>query len=488
VSTMLRGGQVIAFRDGRHVVLEDGCVVLAGERIAFVGFPDDPGCPPVDRTLELPGRLITAGFVNLHCIANVDLQPLRIDVGHVGFPRSRAWLEGCAELLADDELRLSARFAVAHLLRGGSTTFAGVTTMASKRFEDPAAEPQALAAAAEELGARAYLAHNFQDHARFDDDRGASRLLHDAERGQQGLRRAVRFVEALERDHGDRVRGFLFPYTSGTCSDALLRAARDAARALGVPLRSHVAQSPDEARDLIKREGLSPLERLDRLGLLGETTTLTHVIFLRGHPLVGGGAMDTELALLADSGTHVAHCPIVHARRGEALRSFDRYRRRGINIALGTDTMPADMPGEMRAASLLAKVVDEDPTAGRAEDVYWAATVGGADALGRRDLGRLCTGSCADVAVFDLRPLHLGVIDCPIKALVHMASASDTEHVFVAGRQVVESGAVVGIDEDALTDAAQRVWWRYRAALVARDPLGRGADDLYPSATRVRRP
>jgi len=483
---MLRGGHVVAHRAGRHVVLEGGCVVLDGSRIAFVGAPDDPACPPVDQIIDLPGRLITPGLINLHCIANLDLQVMRIDVDHVAYPKTRAWFESDAQVLSDEQLRVSARFSVAHLLRCGSTTFANVTTMASKRFGDPDAEPRALAEAASELGARAYLAHNFQDHARFDED-GATHVVHDAERGRAALARALAFADELDAAGNDRVRPFLFPYTTQTCSDELLLAARDAAEERGLLLRSHFAQYAGEAQATLAARGESPVERLERLGLLGPRTTLTHAIFLRGHPAVGGGAMDDDLALLAQSGTHVAHCPVVFARRGVLLRSFDRYRRAGINLGLGTDTMPADMIGEMRSAALMAKVADEDATAGSAADVFYAATVGGADALGRPDLGRLQAGASADVAVFDLRALHVGALDCPIKTLVHAASSADAEHVFVAGEHVVRDRDVVGVDDLALLAEAQSVWGDYRRALVARDPAGRDAETLYPFAYPTRR-
>ncbi|TVR89138.1 MAG: hypothetical protein EA416_12840 [Trueperaceae bacterium] len=483
---MLRGGHVVAHEDGHHVLLDGGCVVLDGSRVAFVGFPDDPACPRADTVLDLPGRLISPGLVNLHCIANLDLQILRIDVGHVGFPKSRAWFDSEREVLSDEGLRVSARFSVANLLRNGSTTFANVTTMASKRFDDPVVEPRALAEASDVLGARAFLAHNFQDHSRFDDEHGMTQVLHDADRGRAGLARAIALVESLANDFGNRVNGFLFPYTTETCSDELLRAARDASRDLGVTLRSHFAQYPAEATGWIERTGESPVERMDRLGILGPAATLTHAIYLRGHPQVGGGEMDGDLALLAESGTNVAHCPVVFARRGVMLRSFDRYRRAGINLGLGTDTMPADLPGEMRMAAVMAKVAEADPAAGSAADVFHAATVGGADALRRPDLGRLQAGATADVAVFDLRALHLGVIDCPIKALVHFASGSDAEHVFVDGAHVVRDRRVVNLDADALLVDAQRVWSDYRRALVERDPLERDADALYPFAYPIR--
>ncbi len=485
--TRLQGGWVVGWRaDGGHEVLEGGCVVLDGDRVRFVGFPDDPACPPADTTLELPGRLISPGLINLHGIANVDLQPLRIDVNGVGFPKGRAWFDASEQVLDDEQLALSARFSVATLLRNGSTTYANVTTMASKRYDDPQAEPLALARASADLGARAYLAHNFQDHSRFDDVDGSTKMVPDEAKGRAGLARAIELVERLAGDGDERVRGFLFPYTTETCSDDLLVAARDAARELDVTVRSHFAQHLEEALGTLERDGVSPVERLDRLGLLGPRTTLTHAIYLRGHPEIGHGDMASDVKLLADSGTNVAHCPVVFSRRGVVLRSFDRYRRAGINIGLGTDTAPADIVGEMRMAATLAKVVDEDPLAGRAADVFHAATVGGAVALGRDDLGRLAPGAKADVSVFDLRSLQLGVIDCPIKALVHYASGADAEHVFVDGRHVVQGRDVVGIDDDAVLAEAQSLWGTYRKRLAARDPFGRSAETLYPPALPLR--
>lgn len=487
MTTLLQGGYVVAYMNGGHKVLEGGCVVTENDRVIYVGFSDDPACPTADTTINLPNRLISPGLINLHCIANIDLQPLRLDVTGVGFPKSRAWFDSNAQVLSNDGFRTSAYFSVATLLRNGSTTFCNVTTMASKRYGDPEVEPQALAEAADALGARAYIAHNFQDHSRYDDEAGTTHVVADAAKGRKGLARAVALVETLEHSYGDRVRGFLFPYTTETCSDDLLSAARDAARDLGVTVRSHFAQYPGEAVGLLAREGISPVERLNRLSVLGPATTLTHAIYLRGHPEVGGGTMDSDLTLLADSGTNVGHCPVVFSRRGVVLRSFERYRKAGINIALGTDTAPADLVGEMQMAATLTKVVDQDPLAGSAADVFYAATIGGATALGRDDLGRLEPGAKADVTVFDLRALHLGVVDCPIKALVHYLSGGDVEHVFVDGTQVVQDGVVLGVDNDTLLAEAQAVWWDYKAALVARDPQGRTAEELYPPALPIRR-
>jgi cytosine/adenosine deaminase-related metal-dependent hydrolase len=253
-----------------------------------------------------------------------------------------------------------------------------------------------------------------------------------------------------------------------------------------VPVRSHFAQYPGETERDLRERGMSPVERLAELGVLGPELTLTHAIYLRGHPLVGGDE-HSDLKLLADSGTHVGHCPVVFSRSGILLRSFQRYRDAGVNVALGTDTVPPDLVAEMRMASTLSKVADSDRMSGSAAAVFEAATLGGAAALGRDDLGRLAAGAKADIAIFDLHALHIGVVDDPIKALVHYANGVDTDTVIVDGRSVVEGGHLIGAAGDELLDEAQQTWWRYKRGLVARDPQAREADELYPPAYPIRR-
>ena len=485
MKTKLQGGFVVAFDGEGHEVLEGGCVVYEDSEIEFVGFPNDPACPDADRTLHAAGRLISPGLINLHCIANIDLQPLRIDIGGVGFPKSKTWFEGEAQVLSEEDFRTSATFSVAALLRHGSTTFCNVTTMASKRFDDPEVELEALTEASAALGARAYLAHNFQDHSRYHPAGDTSEVVFNPEAGRRGLERAVEFVHSLRALGNERIRGFLFPYTTETCSDDLLKEASEAARDLRIPMRSHFAQYLGESKALLAEREVSPLERLAELGVLGPELTLTHAIYLRGHPEMGG-ELASELELLTKSGTHVAHCPVVYARRGYMLHSFGRYLDAGVNIGLGTDTVPPDMVAEMRMASVLSKLADNDPTSGSTAAVFNAATLGGAEALGRDDIGRLEVGAKADIVVFNLHALHIGVVDDPIKALVHFASGVDTETVIIDGHTVVEEGRVVGLDEDRWLSGAQEVWQRYKRGLVARDPEERRADELYPPAFPIR--
>jgi cytosine/adenosine deaminase-related metal-dependent hydrolase len=149
------------------------------------------------------------------------------------------------------------------------------------------------------------------------------------------------------------------------------------------------------------------------------------------------------------------HCPLVSARGGRALSSFARCRAMGIRLGMGTDTWPPDMLSNLQLGLMLCRVVEGDPSAVRAEDLFDAATIGGADALGRPDLGRLRVGAVADMVVFDMGDDYIGRSLDPIQSLMVGTARRRVMSVFVAGRNVVENGLIPGFDLKAAHVRAQ---------------------------------
>jgi cytosine/adenosine deaminase-related metal-dependent hydrolase len=194
-----------------------------------------------------------------------------------------------------------------------------------------------------------------------------------------------------------------------------------------------------------------------------------------------------ELKLIAESGATVGHCPHKCAKMAFALESFDQYLAAGVRIGLGTDTYPLDIIAEMRYASLISRLIDRDASGARPADCFNAATIGGADALGRKDLGRLAAGAKADVVIINLRTTRYGPWRDPINALVEYGSGADVETVIVDGQIVIDNGRSTRIDEDELfvqaNTAAQRAWDGW----AARDWNGRSTEDITPPAFPIRR-
>jgi cytosine/adenosine deaminase-related metal-dependent hydrolase len=158
----------------------------------------------------------------------------------------------------------------------------------------------------------------------------------------------------------------------------------------------------------------------------------------------------------------------VFARSGEALDSFGRYRAGGIKLGLGTDTWPPDLVHNMQLGLYLARVKEGDASATSMADLFNAATLGGAQALGRDDLGRLAPGAQADIVVFDLNGAHLGPIFEPLKNLLLAGRGDDCRASYIQGRQVMEDFVVAGVDMAALQSQAQAQYQRLLSSHQAR--------------------
>ena len=151
---------------------------------------------------------------------------------------------------------------------------------------------------------------------------------------------------------------------------------------------------------------------------------------------------NSDLALLAESGATVAHSPVAIGRRGTALETFARYKGMGVNLALGTDSYPLDMLSEMRWAVALGRSVAGDGAATTARDAFDAATLAGARALRRDDLGRLSAGAQADFLVMRADDARFGTARDPFEAIVQLATPRQIREVHKGGKLVVQGGVV----------------------------------------------
>jgi 5-methylthioadenosine/S-adenosylhomocysteine deaminase len=478
--TLIKGSWIIGFQQGSHRVLRDGVVVIEGDRILHVGRSFDG---EVDRTLDATGKLVSPGFVNIHALANIDIQTLALDTSEGGYASPREYaVEGRGDIeLRGERLRASALFSLVQLLKGGSTTIVEITTMAPSRFEVPREEVPALVEAAEQLGARLYVSHKFRGGKRYLDSDGVTRYHWDHEAGLAGLAYGAEIVRRYEGAQNGRIRTMLFPYQFDATPRELLVEVKRTARELNVPIHMHTSQSLFEFHDCLRRYGMTPVRLLDSIGFLDERVILTHLIYTTLHPASGfPPGDDSDIRIVADRGTTIAHCANVYVRRGHILRSFARYRELGINVPIGTDTFPQDMIEEMRWVALACKYVERDANRGTAADVFNAATIDGARALQRDDLGRLAPGAKADIVIIDFRKPHIGPVDDPIKTLVHVAGGPDIDTVIVDGKVVVEDGRVPGIDEGKLlAQAAEAHLWQ-KARFAAQHPSGRSEVELFP--------
>jgi 5-methylthioadenosine/S-adenosylhomocysteine deaminase len=461
---------IVAYQDDGttpgHRLLRDGCVVVEDDRVVFVGADYDG---PVDSRVRTDD-VIAPGYVSTH--AHLTESPVDKSLGEDS-DRRQFWSTSLVDILPPKGMALDVEgvhacveYSIPELLLSGCTT---VLQMGN--------ESEYFAHAAERHGIRAYVGEGYKSGRWLTRNGRTVEYEWSADGGEAAFQRALELCEGLDLA-GGRVRGAFSPMQVDTCSADLLRASREAADRLDLPISVHAAQSVFEFLEMTRRHGRTPIEWLADIGFLSSRTIIGHGIFTTGSPWVNFAGDD--LGLLAEAGTTVAHSPWVFARNGIALETFKRYRDAGVRLSLGTDTVAQSMLEAARWAAVLGKVLDRSSTAVTAAMVFEAGTIAGADALGRADLGRIAPGAKADLVFYRTDTLAMTPMRDPIRNIVYYAQPSDVRTVLVDGVPVVEDGAtLVGDQAEALAGvqaAAERVWdgWRKH------DWAGRAVEEHFP--------
>ena len=221
-----------------------------------------------------------------------------------------------------------------------------------------------------------------------------------------------------------------------------------------------------------------------RSGILGPGTILGARDLLDTHSWVRWHTR-TDLRILGDTGTAVAHCPTPFARYGHVMEDFGAYLRAGVVMGLGTDCAPHNLVEEMRKAAVLARIAARDITAVTTADLFHAATVGGATALMRDDIGRLAPGMKADLVLLDLDCPQMRPARDPLRSFVYHAADRAVRDVFVDGQQVVADRRVLTLDQAGAAARLRAAQQRMEALAPSRDYRGRGADEITPLSLPV---
>lgn len=445
-----RAPWVIAYQNGEHRFLKDGAVVVEGDTIVGVGRP---GEFPSDRTVETQS-IIAPGFISMH--THMDESPVDKGVAE-DVEKRQFWSSNLIEILPNrgasldgGDRRLATKVSIAEHLRTGATT---VMHMGVDGYE--------VAALCKEVGLRAYIAEHYRSGMWFTPDGKRVDYKWYEDDGFGRFEQALNFaVEHKNHDRSDLVTGFLTPSQIDTCSEDLLHASNQAASEHGLMMQIHAAQSYAEFHEMTRRHGRTPIEWMSDLGLLGSNTVVGHGLFVTGMSWTNFPGDD--LGLLAESDATVAYNPWVFARNGIAMETFHSYGEHGVRVCLGTDTTPQSMLHSARWASIITKILERRSDVASASDVFNAATVRAADALGRPDLGRLETGAKADMVFWKTSSGYMSPLRDPVRNIVFYAESEDIERVVVNGVERYDGETITGLDVDAdlkeLQLSGEKVW------------------------------
>jgi len=461
---------------GRHVFRRSCDLAFADGRISALG----PGlaAPPGAAEIDGRGLMVMPGLVNIHTHPATEpaFRGVREDHGKPEHYMSGLYDRSQAMVLSDAGKKAALEVAYAEKLTSGTTTTLDMTMM----FGD------AWLAVLGASGMRVYAAPGYAS-GRWTLKPEAPQALHylwEADGGAARFARARALVEQADAHPSGLLRGVVYPAQIDTCTEALLRESAEYARESGRLFTTHIAQSVVEFLEMTRRHGITPVQYAHRAGIMGPNAIFGHCLFLDHHSWLHWHSR-SDLGLLAETGTTVAHCPTPFARYGQAMQDIGRYRAAGVKLGLGTDVSPHNLIEEMRTALLVGRVSAGDIRAIDAAGVFEAATVGGARALGREDLGRLAPGAAADLVLVDLSHPMMRPVRDPLRSLIFGASDRAVRDVFVAGRQVVQAGRVLTIDREGALATLAEEQARMLADCPRHDFAGRTAEAITPMSLPV---
>ena len=460
-------------RDGthrRHVYRRDVDLHLKEGQIAEItpagARPSGPGEVTIDGT----GMLALPGLVNIHSHPSTEPGYRGVREDH-GVPEQQ--MTGLMERLqafrlGDDGRQAAATLAYCEMLRAGTTTACDVTMPFDGWLETMAQSGMRFYAAPTFASARWGMAAPQTVTWKWDEAGGLAQF-----------EKAKRVMSDAEAHNSRRLDAMVFPAQIDTVTPELFAAGRQHADESGRRFSTHIGQSVVEVREMIRRHNMTPVQWAAAQGLLKDDTVLAHCILLDDHPQIGWHTRK-DLDLIAEAGASVAHCPQPFARYGLAMDHIGRYRTNGVNIGLGTDCAPHNLIEEMRLAIVAGRLMSEDIRSLDTAGAFEAATLGGAAALGREDIGALGPGMAADIVLVDLNhPLMQPARD-PLRSFVFHAADRAVHTVLVDGEIVLKEGAPVHLDPAAAMERVAEAQARMLRDSVKIDYANRPGDQISP--------
>jgi 5-methylthioadenosine/S-adenosylhomocysteine deaminase len=428
----------IVTMDAARNIYNDGAIVIAGDTILAAGTRAEiESHYQAAKIIDARGKIILPGFINGHTHVPMTLfRGLHDDVTlndwlyKYIFPAEK-------QNVTEDFVRWGTRLAAAEQIRSGITTFADMYY-----FED------AIAEETKKAGMRGLLGETWIDFPTPDnEDRAAMQTYTE---------------KFLQKWQGDPlIHASVAPHSIYTCSQKTLQDSAALARKYHAPILIHVAEMKKELDDSLKNNGATPVQYLERLGILGPDVVAAHCIYVD----------ETDRKILATHQVGCVHNPSSNMMLASGVAPVPEERAAGVAVGLGTDG-PAgsnndlDLMEEMDLAAKLAKIAKMSPLALNAKAVVEMATIEGARAIHmEKEIGSLEKGKKADLIVINLdEPNAVPMYDIYAQ-LAYALKASDVETVIIGGRTVMKDHKLLTVDEEAAIKKANEYGKKVAASL-----------------------
>lgn len=430
VDTLLHPGWIVPIVP-TGAVLADHSLAVRDGRIVGILPRSETSRMVAREVFELPGHALLPGLINAHGHAAMCL--LR---GYADDLPLMPWLEqhiwpAEGRHVSDAFVADGVELAIAEMLRAGTTTFSDMYFF-----------PDACARVAQARGMRCQITFPILDFP--------TPWARDAD---EYISKGLALRDTLK--HSKLVTLGFGPHAPYTVSQPTLARVAILAAELDVPVQIHLHETRGEVLQAVESNGERPIDTLHRIGLLGPRTQCVHMTDLG----------DQDIALLAETGAHVVHCPQSNMKLASGACPVSKLLAAGVNVALGSDSAASNndlnLFGEMHTAALLAKLTTGDASALPAAAALAMATLGGARALGLEEqIGSLEPGKLADMIAVDLSGPETQPLYNPLSQLVYACNGSQVTHSWIGGELRLRNRELTGFDLDALRQRSSH--WQQR--------------------------
>ncbi len=432
----IENARFILSMDPQRRIIQDGSIVIEGQKITHVGKAKELAPIAADRVIDASAMVVTPGFYNGHIHISYAHAVRGIFPDDVADRLSTVFQ--LQSVMTEEEEYYTSLLAIVELLKNGNTCFLDPGTT---KF------PDACMQAYEDSGCRVILGEGLTD---IPEPRKLP--LYPAE---EGISRTENWIKKYDHRLSDRVRAWAMPFSALNCTPQLLKGLKRVADEYGTGLTLHHQSSPEIRQKFMEKYHALPTEFLENIGVLGPNVLLAHVM----------GIDDREIDCMARTGTHVVICPSSVLKQAGGIRENGKVPEmlaKGINVALGSDSVNSsnhlDIVRSMNLSACIYKDARQDTKMVPAEQALEMGTIMGARAFGlAKELGAIEVGKKADLVLFDTDRPEWQALFNPVNNLIYSADGRSIHTVIVDGRVVVETYEQHFADERRLMQKVQEI-------------------------------
>ncbi len=444
-SILIKNSLKLVLMDDKFTEMENGDIYIEGPEIKKIGKNLDI---KADYEIDASNCLVLPGFINTH---HHLYQTLTRNLPKAQNAKLFDWLVYLYDIwrkIDSNGIYTSAQVGLGELLLTGCTTSSDHLYLFPKNNSENFIDREIEAAS--EIGIRFHAARGSMSRGVSDGGLPPDDVVQKEDVIMKDCERLV--DKYHNKDKFAMTRVLLAPCSPFSVTTELLKITALMAKKWDIKIHTHLAETCDEDDFCIKLHKMRPLDYMESVGWLENGNAwFAHCVYIN----------EEEAGRMAKTGTGVAHCPSSNLRLGSGIAPIRMFLDKKVPVGLAVDGSASndssDMLAELRQAMLVHRI-KSGAASMPARDVFRMATRGGAEILGRNDIGSLEEGKAADIAVFDLSGIEFaGSVSDPLASLLYCGMNHKTKYTIVNGKIVVKEGRLVNIDEKKLAEKANKI-------------------------------